>query len=149
MNRLPRFELEDFFRRFAFQPEMINLSPSSPVSPTIGELLELAGLPPTALQALSLDYSETAGAWTLRQAVAALYDDLEPEQVIVTSGAVEAIALTLEALVEPDNEGSIRVLEGAGFRREGLLQAYLDIHATRADALLYSLIGEDVDPSPR
>ena len=23
------------------------------------------------------------------------------------------------------------------------------IHATRADALLYSLIGEDVDPSPR
>ena len=101
MNRLPRFELEDFFRRFAFQPEMINLSPSSPVSPTIGELLELAGLPPTALQALSLDYSETAGAWTLRQAVAALYDDLEPEQVIVTSGAVEAIALTLEALVEP------------------------------------------------
>jgi RimJ/RimL family protein N-acetyltransferase len=34
----------------------------------------------------------------------------------------------LEALVEPDNEGSIRVLEGAGFRREGLLQAYLDFH---------------------
>jgi len=67
--------------------------------------------------ALSLDYSETAGAWTLRQAVAALYDDLEPEQVIVTSGAVEAIALTLEALVEPGTRSCwrahIRILRAA------------------------------------
>jgi ribosomal-protein-alanine N-acetyltransferase len=55
----------------------------------------------------------------------------------------------LEALVEPDNEGSIRVLEGAGFRREGLLQAYLDFRPVRADALLYSLIGEDLESSPR
>ena len=41
---------EHFFRRFAFQPDMINLSPSNPISPTVGDILELAGLPPTALQ---------------------------------------------------------------------------------------------------
>jgi ribosomal-protein-alanine N-acetyltransferase len=51
----------------------------------------------------------------------------------------------LEALVEPDNDGSIRVLEGAGFRREGLLRAYLGFDTIRADALIYSLIQGDVD----
>ncbi len=101
VNRFTRFELEHFFRRFAFQPDMINLSPSNPISPTVGDILELAGLPPTALQEVALDYSETAGAWPLRVAIAELYDDLEPEQVMVTSGAVEAIVLVLEAIVEP------------------------------------------------
>jgi RimJ/RimL family protein N-acetyltransferase len=55
----------------------------------------------------------------------------------------------LEALVAPDNEGSIRVLEGASFRREGLLRAYLDLQTVRADALLYSLIQEDTEHSTR
>jgi aspartate/methionine/tyrosine aminotransferase len=101
VNRFPRFELEDYFRRFAFKQEMVNLSPSNPISPTVGEILEIAGMPPTALQGLSLDYSETAGAWPLREAIATLYDDLQPDQVIVTSGGVEAIMLTLEALIRP------------------------------------------------
>ena len=54
---------------------------------------------------------------------------------------------TVEALVEPSNEGSIRVLEGAGFRREGLLRGYLDLGTRRADALLYSLIRQDIERS--
>lgn len=101
VNRLPPFQLEEYFRRYSFQPGMVNLSPSNPISPTIGEVLELAGLPLSALGAVSLDYSETAGARQLRQAVAELYDDLDPAQVIVTNGAVEAIAIGLAALVEP------------------------------------------------
>lgn len=50
----------------------------------------------------------------------------------------------LEALVEPGNEGSLRVLDSAGFRCEGLLKEYLDFHAIRRDALLYSLIRSDI-----
>jgi ribosomal-protein-alanine N-acetyltransferase len=50
----------------------------------------------------------------------------------------------LEALVEPGNEGSLRVLDGAGFRCEGLLREYLDFHAIRRDAWLYSLIRSDI-----
>lgn len=53
----------------------------------------------------------------------------------------------LEALVEPGNEGSIRVLDDAGFRREGLLRAYLDLHTLRVDVYLYSLIEGDVGHS--
>lgn len=50
----------------------------------------------------------------------------------------------LEALVEPGNDGSLRVLDGAGFRCEGLLREYLDFHASRRDAWLYSLIRSDI-----
>lgn len=44
VNRLPLFQLEEYFRRYSFQPGMVNLSPSNPISPTIGEVLEVAGL---------------------------------------------------------------------------------------------------------
>jgi ribosomal-protein-alanine N-acetyltransferase len=55
----------------------------------------------------------------------------------------------LEALVEPWNNGSVRVLEGAGFRREGLLRAYLDLDTGRADALLYSRLRDDTEVAAR
>ena len=54
------------------------------------------------------------------------------------------VVVRLEALVEPDNEGSTRVLEAVGFRREGLLRAYLDLRGVRGDALLFSLLREDL-----
>jgi ribosomal-protein-alanine N-acetyltransferase len=53
--------------------------------------------------------------------------------------------IRLEALVEPGNEGSIRVLEAAGFRNEAVLRSYFDSSTTRSDALLFSLIDADVD----
>ena len=55
----------------------------------------------------------------------------------------------LEALVEPWNNSSVRVLEGAGFRREGLLRAYLDLDTGRADALLYSRLRDDTEDAAR
>ncbi len=50
----------------------------------------------------------------------------------------------LEALVEPDNEESTRVLEAVGFRREGLLRSYVDLRGVRGDAMLFSLLREDL-----
>ena len=55
----------------------------------------------------------------------------------------------LEALAQPDNAGSVRVLEAAGFRREGLLRSYLALTTTRADALLFSMIPADLGSSTR
>jgi ribosomal-protein-alanine N-acetyltransferase len=49
----------------------------------------------------------------------------------------------VEALVEPDNTLSQRVLEGAGFQREGYLRSYLVFADRRADALIYSLLPTD------
>jgi RimJ/RimL family protein N-acetyltransferase len=50
----------------------------------------------------------------------------------------------VEALVLPDNIASQRVLEKAGFRREGLLRSYLVFDGERADALIYSLLPSDL-----
>lgn len=49
----------------------------------------------------------------------------------------------LEALVEPHNRASGRVLEKCGFREEGLLRSYLRFGERRADALTYSLLPSD------
>ena len=46
----------------------------------------------------------------------------------------------VEAVVRPENEPSIRVLERAGFTREGLLRSVLRHGDGRADAILFSLL---------
>jgi RimJ/RimL family protein N-acetyltransferase len=56
----------------------------------------------------------------------------------------EAGLARLEAYVIPDNIASQRVLENAGFRREGLLRSYLSYEGRRFDALLYSLLPSDL-----
>ena len=45
--------------------------------------------------------------------------------------------------VFPDNERSMRVLEKAGFQREGLLRSYLQINGVWQDHYLYALIADD------
>lgn len=50
----------------------------------------------------------------------------------------------VEAFVEPNNVASQRVLEKAGFRREGHLRSYLAFERRRADALIYSLLPSDL-----
>jgi [ribosomal protein S5]-alanine N-acetyltransferase len=56
----------------------------------------------------------------------------------------EASVARVEALVVPDNVASQRVLEKAGFRREGQLRSYLVFERQRADALMYSLLPSDL-----
>jgi [ribosomal protein S5]-alanine N-acetyltransferase len=56
----------------------------------------------------------------------------------------EAPLARVEALVVPDNIASQRVLEKAGFRREGHLRSYLVFERQRADALIYSFLPSDL-----
>lgn len=55
----------------------------------------------------------------------------------------------LEAMVEPHNRASQRVLEKCGFRRERLLRSYLRLGDRRADALTYSLLPSDLPTGTR
>jgi len=48
----------------------------------------------------------------------------------------------LEAACIPDNNRSIRVLEKAGFTREGLLHSYLKINSAWQDHYLYALVSD-------
>ena len=56
----------------------------------------------------------------------------------------DASLARVEALVEPDNIASLRILEKAGFRLEGHLRSYLVFELQRADALIYSLLPGDL-----
>lgn len=50
----------------------------------------------------------------------------------------------IEAACIPDNNRSVRVLEKAGFKREGLLRSYLKINGAWQDHYLYALIEDDL-----
>jgi len=49
----------------------------------------------------------------------------------------------IEAACLPHNRASVGVLEGAGFRHEGLARRYLKINGTWQDHALYALVEED------
>lgn len=49
----------------------------------------------------------------------------------------------IEAACLPHNQASIHVLEGAGFRHEGLARSYLKINGSWQDHVLYALVDED------
>lgn len=55
----------------------------------------------------------------------------------------------VEAACIPDNVRSTRVLEKAGFHREGLLRSYLRINGSWQDHYLYALIADDLGGTKR
>jgi ribosomal-protein-alanine N-acetyltransferase len=68
-----------------------------------------------------------------------------PEALRLVAGyAFDTLRLhRIEAACIPDNTRSIRVLEKAGFQREGLLRSYLRINGIWHDHYLYALIADD------
>ena len=55
----------------------------------------------------------------------------------------------IEAACLPTNHASIRVLEAAGVRREGLARSYLRINGRWQDHLLFAVLESDPPPPPR
>ncbi|OJF98746.1 GNAT family N-acetyltransferase [Pararhizobium antarcticum] len=53
----------------------------------------------------------------------------------------------IEAACIPENQRSIRLLEKAGFQREGYLREYLKINGQWRDHLMFSLLSGDVAPN--
>ncbi len=82
-----------------------NLAETCVDSVTVAELLRLAGLGPADLAAelapMRLGYGAIEGSERLRAAIAARYQTVRPESVIVAHGAIGANHLVYEALVEP------------------------------------------------
>jgi [ribosomal protein S5]-alanine N-acetyltransferase len=50
----------------------------------------------------------------------------------------------VQALVEPENEASQRVLRAAGFQSEGVLRSHLSTGDRRADAVVFSRVTHDL-----
>jgi RimJ/RimL family protein N-acetyltransferase len=65
--------------------------------------------------------------------------------VLLSRWALKSAAMTrIEALLDPHNTASRRVVEKAGFRPEGQLRSYLQLNGHYTDALAYSLLQSDL-----
>jgi ribosomal-protein-alanine N-acetyltransferase len=53
----------------------------------------------------------------------------------------------IEAIIHPDNIGSLRVAEKAGFRREGVMRGRTLIRGAYSDMVLYALLSDDRVPA--
>lgn len=98
----PDFKLEAFFDEFEFVPDMNVLGSSDAQTLSLGELLGLSDKP-LPLSDIPLSYQEVKGDDSLRAAVAEMYQPAKigAENVLITTGASEAIFLALHALLNP------------------------------------------------
>ncbi len=110
--RLPPFKLERFFARHEFKTEYL-LCSSDCESMTIAELLSLS---PTAAERFKehrLGYTESQGAPGLRSEISKIYTTIQPGQVLVHSGAEEAIFLFMHAALE---SGDHVIVQAPGYQ---------------------------------
>ncbi len=94
------FKLERYFAQYEFTTKYL-LCSSDCESMSIAELLALE---PGANERFSghwLGYTESTGSPALREAICAIYESIEPQEVLVHSGAEEAIFLFMQAMLRP------------------------------------------------
>lgn len=105
--RIADFRLERYFARWEFAVEHL-LCASDVEGYPMGELLALAD--PEARAAwdgLRLGYTESTGHPLLRAEIAALYDTIEPDDVLVFAGAEEAIFCLASTLIGPGDHAIV------------------------------------------
>jgi aspartate/methionine/tyrosine aminotransferase len=98
--KIPPFELERYFARHEFQVPHL-LCGSDCESMAVGELLDWEPESRRHLDALWLGYTESLGHPELRAAIAGLYRRIRAEEVLVHTGAEEAIFNFMNAILEP------------------------------------------------
>ena len=81
-----------------------NLSESGVEPLTLGELLELVGLDAGELHGTLIEYNPSDGSPALRSAIAEMYPDATPRNVLVTNGGAEANFVTSWLLCEPGDD---------------------------------------------
>ncbi|MBA7503997.1 Capreomycidine synthase [subsurface metagenome] len=97
--RINDFKLEEFFAKYAFStPYLLCSSDCEPFN--VGELLSLDEHSEEELKKLWLDYTESQGNPLLREEISKLYENIEPEEVIVLTGAEEGIFIFMNVLLD-------------------------------------------------
>jgi aspartate/methionine/tyrosine aminotransferase len=99
MMQIDEFKLEHFFERHEFSARYL-LSSSDAETLDLTELVALADDEMRdRWNELRLGYTEVRGDRLLREAVAHLYDEVDPDQVLIFAGAQEAIFASMNVLV--------------------------------------------------
>jgi len=97
---LRSFELERYFAQYEFTTRYL-LCCSDCESVTVADLLSLEPEARERFDQHWLGYTESVGAASLRQEITRLYPGIGPEQILVHSGAEEAIFLFMQAALKP------------------------------------------------
>ncbi len=97
--QLPPFKLERYFAKYEFNTTYL-LCSSDCESMTVAELLTLEPDAAEKFQSHWLGYTELQGSLSLRQAICGLYETMQPESILVHTGAEEAIFLFMHAAFE-------------------------------------------------
>ena len=98
--QLRPFQLERYFAQYEFNTRYL-LCSSDCESVTIADLLALEPGADSLFQKQWLGYTESTGAASLRREITRLYPGLNPEQILVHSGAEEGIFLFMQTLLKP------------------------------------------------
>lgn len=96
---LPPFKLERYFAKYEFNTEFL-LCSSDCESMSIADLLALEPGAAEKFQRIWLGYTESQGSPALRQEIAKVYETIQPEEILVHSGAEEAIFLFMQVTLE-------------------------------------------------
>lgn len=131
--RIPPFGVERWFVRYEFRVST-NIAESCIQPFSVQELCGLCGVDPGELLRARVGYADGLGAEELRLEVAGLYPDTGPENVLITTGAIEANFLIAQALLEPGDSAvcvfpayqqlySVPASAGASVRRWELREA--------------------------
>lgn len=105
--RIADFALERYFARWEFAVEHV-LCASDVEGYPMSELLALAhGETRDLWDRLTLGYTESTGHPLLRREIAALYDDIEPDDVLVFAGAEEGIFCLVNVLLGPGDHAIV------------------------------------------
>ncbi len=94
------FKLERFFDKYEFKVKYV-LCGSDCESLAVENLLALEPDAAARLNKLWLGYTEYPGSPALRAAISQLYQKIEPDQIVVHTGAEEAIYNFMNAVLEP------------------------------------------------
>jgi rSAM/selenodomain-associated transferase 1 len=99
-TELAPLALEQAYRAHC-DPSLFDLSSSSPIPYTLGEILAAASGDIDSLLEMPLDYCHAGGDGALRETIASLYERVRADDVLVTAGAAEAIRAVAMAVVRP------------------------------------------------
>ncbi len=99
---LSPFKLERFFAKYEFNTEYL-LCSSDCESMSIADLLAIEEGATDRFQNVWLGYTESLGSPTLRKEIAGMYATTQPEDVLVFTGANEAIYLFMMAALKKDD----------------------------------------------
>jgi aspartate/methionine/tyrosine aminotransferase len=91
--------LESWLLKYEDAP--INLGESGVVSFSVGDLLNLIGLPIEKLSRISLENNDAYGSLELRKAIASSYADPSLDSILVTAGTTEAILIYFSVRYQP------------------------------------------------